>query len=322
MQVTTSPVMSLIDLLLLFALASFGAASGALGVFLTLRGRTLVVDAMSHAALPGIALVGLMAGLGLLARSGFALVTGALAFAGLAAVMILGLRRHPRVSEDSAMALVLSSFFGLGVMLFGWLQLVDSSQSLGLTSFALGQVATMSLSEAWSLLAVAVLVTAVIWAGYRGLCLLVFDADYAATTGWPLARLDALLMGLATLLLAVGLRSVGAIMLLGLVAGPALIGLAWAKRMPQALGLAAASGALACLVGGTISLKGTQAPTGPTIILTLAALFALVLAARALRQAGTGAGRQSGKPARDPRGLARRLVRASADKIKPEGGQA
>ncbi len=276
--------MTLIDLLLLTALAAFGAASGALGVFLTLRGRTLVVDAMSHAALPGIALIGLLAGLGMVVRSGFLLVVGALVFAALAAVVILWLRRQERVSEDSAMALVLSSFFGLGVMLFGWLQLVDPSQSLGLTSFALGQVATMSLGEAWSLLAVALLVTLVIWAGYRGLCLLVFDADYAATTGWPLARLDALLMALATLLLAVGLRSVGAIMLLGLVAGPALIGLAWAKRMPQALGLAAASGAGACVIGGTISLEGTQVATGPAIILSLAVMLALVLSARGLRR--------------------------------------
>lgn len=274
--------MTFIDAFLLLSLAAFGAASGLLGVFLTLRGRTLVVDAMSHAALPGIALVGLAAALGLTARSGFALVLGALAFAALAAGLVLALRRHPRVSEDTAMALVLSAFFGLGVLLFGWLQLLDASQTLGITSFALGQVATMSSGESWSLLVVAGLVAAVVIAAYRGLCLLVFDADYAASTGWPLLALDLLLMGLATLLLAVGLRSVGAIMLLGLVAGPALTGLAGAKRMPQALALAAAAGALACLLGGGISLVGTHVATGPAIILVAAGLLTLTLTGRGL----------------------------------------
>ncbi len=275
--------MTLIDVFLLTALAVFGAACGLLGVFLTLRGRTLVVDAMSHAALPGIALVGLAAGFGLITRSGFALVLGALVFAALAAVLVLVLRRHARISEDSAMALILSSFFGLGVVLFGWLQLLDASQTLGITSFALGQVATMSGGEAWSLLIVALLVLGVVIAAYRGLSLLVFDADYAAATGWPLLKLDLLLMALATVLLAVGLRSVGAIMLLGLVAGPALTGLAGARRMPQALGLAAAAGALSCLLGGGLSLVGTHVPTGPAIILVAAALLTLVLVWRALR---------------------------------------
>lgn len=276
--------MTLIDVFLLTALAVFGAACGLLGVFLTLRGRTLVVDAMSHAALPGIALVGLAAGFGLITRSGFALVLGALVFAALAAVLVLVLRRHARISEDSAMALILSSFFGLGVVLFGWLQLLDASQTLGITSFALGQVATMSGGEAWSLLIVALLVLGVVIAAYRGLSLLVFDADYAAATGWPLLKLDLLLMALATVLLAVGLRSVGAIMLLGLVAGPALTGLAGARRMPQALGLAAAAGALSCLLGGGLSLVGTHVPTGPAIILVAAALLTLVLVWRALRR--------------------------------------
>lgn len=276
--------MTFFDVFLLVALSAFGAASGALGVFLTLRGRTLIVDAMSHAALPGIAVVGLAAGLGIAQRSGFALVAGALAFAALAALLVLALRRHSRVSEDTAMALVLSSFFGLGVVLFGWLQLIDASQTLGITSFALGQVATMSQAEALSLLGVAVLAIAGIAAGYRGFSLLVFDADYAASTGWPLFKLDVALMALATVLLAVGLRSVGAIMLLGLVAGPALVGLAGAKRMPQALALAAGSGALACLLGGGLSLVGTHVPTGPAIILAAAGLLALVIAHRTARQ--------------------------------------
>src|SRR5215207_4708421 len=95
-----------------------GALGGTLGSFALLRRQSLVGDALAHAALPGVCLAFLLTG----AKSPLPLFLGALA-AGLAgALFILATVRWSRIKEDAAIGIVLSVFFGVGIVLLTYIQ--------------------------------------------------------------------------------------------------------------------------------------------------------------------------------------------------------
>src|SRR5688500_7618577 len=95
-----------------------GALGGVLGCFALLRRQSLLGDALAHAALPGVCLAFLLTG----EKTPLPLFVGALA-AGLAgALVILAVVRWSRIKEDSAIGIVLSVFFGLGILLLTRIQ--------------------------------------------------------------------------------------------------------------------------------------------------------------------------------------------------------
>src|SRR6478735_3272882 len=98
--------------------AVIGIVAGALGSFAVLRRQSLVGDAMSHAALPGIAIAYLITG----QKSNVVLLTGAAIAGWLATLAVLGIVRSSRVKFDSALGLVLSVFFGFGLMVLTYIQ--------------------------------------------------------------------------------------------------------------------------------------------------------------------------------------------------------
>src|SRR5687768_1605841 len=92
---------------------TLGIISGALGSFAVLRKQSLLGDAMSHAALPGIALAFLLTR----SKEPLVLVLGA-AIAGWLGTLALGaIVRNTRIKQDTALGLVLSVFFGFGLVL-------------------------------------------------------------------------------------------------------------------------------------------------------------------------------------------------------------
>src|SRR5207342_872422 len=85
-----------------------GALAGAVGVLVVLRRLAFVGDALTHTVFPGVVIAHLL---------GRSLMAGALAFGVLTAVLLTGLGSHRRVGDDAALAILLTSFFSLGVVL-------------------------------------------------------------------------------------------------------------------------------------------------------------------------------------------------------------
>lgn len=253
--------------------AVIGIVAGALGSFAVLRRQSLVGDAMSHAALPGIALAYLLTG----QKDNLYLLTGAAIAGWLGTLAVLGIVRRSRVSFDSALGLVLSVFFGLGLMLLTYIQRQPDSSQAGLDKFLFGQAATLIQDEVRDMAVVggiALLVLALLWKSFK---LLSFDSDFGATIGYSIRLLDIALTTLIVVAIVIGLQAVGVVLMSAMIVAPAAAARQWTDRLGIMVLLAAAFGALAGVTGATISSTQTQLPTGPVIVVCISAIVLLSL---------------------------------------------
>lgn len=255
--------------------ATLGLISGAMGTFAVLRRQSLLGDAVAHAALPGIALAFLITG----ARTPAALLVGA-ALAGWAATMaVLAILRTTRIPQDTALGLVLSVFFGFGLMLLTFLQKHPDARQAGLDRFLFGQASAMLPRDVLAMAAVGVLVLgclAVFWKEFK---LVSFDPDLARTLGLPTRRLEVLLTTMLVVAIVLGLQTVGVVLMSAMVVAPAAAARQWTDRLGLMVILAGAFGALAGLTGALASSTAARVPTGPAVVLavstiTLASLLA------------------------------------------------
>lgn len=256
--------------------AALGAVSGSIGTFAVVRRQSLQGDAVSHAALPGVALAYLCGG-----RSEVVLLLGAAVTGWLALTIVGGIVRRGQATFDAALAGALATFFALGLVLMTYLQHnVPGAASVRLQQYLFGQeAATMRLEDLGPLIGLggpAVLVMVLFWKEFK---LLSFDPDFAASLGFPTRRLDWLLTSLVVLSVVIGLQTVGVVLMSALIVAPAAAARQWADRLGLVVTLAAVFGASAGLVGTllshTLSQRGQAVPTGPTIVL-VATGFALV----------------------------------------------
>jgi manganese/zinc/iron transport system permease protein len=256
-----------------------GVVSGALGSFAVLRRQSLVGDAISHAALPGIAIAFLLTR----SKSVLVLVAGAAAAGWLATTVVRRVTRATRVPFDSALAGVLAVFFGFGLLLLTHIQRTgggDASQA-GLDRFLFGQAATLLEADVWAMAALgAVLLTvlAMFWKEFKLLC---FDPDFAASLGYPVRGLDAGLTALLVLAIVAGLQGVGVVLMSAMLVAPAVAARPWCHRLGPMVLMAAAAGGLSGLAG-TVLGHVLDIPTGPTIVLCAVGLVAVSLSTSGL----------------------------------------
>jgi manganese/zinc/iron transport system permease protein len=253
--------------------ALLGAVAGALGCFALLRGQSLLGDAISHAALPGIVLAFMLTG----SRATPVLVLGAGVAGWLGALMVLGIVRAGRIPQDTALGIVLSSFFGLGLVLLTWVQQRPDARQAGLDTFLFGQAAALLPGDAAVLAGVgggALLLVVLLW---KEFALITFDPDHARAMGFPVRSLQVLLDGLLVVAIVLGLQMVGVVLMSALVVAPAAAARQWTRGLGAMVLLAGALGGLAGVLGSMVSAVAPGIPTGPVIVLVASALVALSL---------------------------------------------
>jgi manganese/zinc/iron transport system permease protein len=256
--------------------AALGLAGGTVGTFLLLRRRALISDALSHATLPGIALAFLVgAALGLPGRSLPLLLAGAVVSGVVGLLTVHALARFTRLTEDSAIGAVLSVFFGIGIVLISYIQNLELGGQAGLKTFILGQTAAMARDEAVAIGLLAAGAAAAVALLFKEFRVLTFDPGFAAVQGWPVARLDLLLMGLATLVTVIGLQTVGLILIVALLIIPSAAARFWTDRLATMCVVAAAIGALSGWLGAALSAMLPRMPAGAVIVLVAGAFFLL-----------------------------------------------
>ncbi|MDR0787220.1 MAG: metal ABC transporter permease [Gemmatimonadota bacterium] len=243
--------------------AVLGVVSGTLGSWAVLRGRSLLGDAISHAALPGIAIAFLLTG----QRTPLTLAIGAGASGWLGAMLILGITDRSRVPHDAALGLVLSVFFGVGMVLLTFIQRLPSGTQAGLDTFLFGQAAALLPREVIMMLilgAAAILATVVFWKEFK---LLSFDPEFGRSIGLPMRRLDFFLTSLLVVAIVIGLQAVGVVLMSAILVAPAAAARQWSNRLEVIAPLAAVFGAGAGVTGALLSASLPHTPTGPTIVL-------------------------------------------------------
>jgi len=255
--------------------AILGVTSGALGCFAVLRRQSLLGDAISHAALPGVAVVFLLTR----SKAPLLLIAGAAVAGWLATLMVLAVVRTTRIKYDSSLGLVMSVFFGLGLLLLSYIQKLPDARQAGLDRFLFGESATLRLDAVWAMAGLAeaaLLLLVLFWKEFK---LLSFDPDFAATQGFPVRGLDILLTSLIVIAIVVGLEAVGVVLMSTMLVAPGAAARQWTDRLAVMVVLAALFGALAGVSGAILS-TGVRTPPGPTIVLCASAivLFSLLLA--------------------------------------------
>lgn len=264
--------------IVLSGIAMLGAACGAIGSFLVLRRKALLGDAVSHATFPGIAGAFMLAtALGMSGKNVPLLLIGAgiSAAAGIGAIALI--RRSTPLSEDAALAIVLSVFFGAGVALMGVIQQMDGASAAGLESFILGKAASLRAVDGKRIAVAAVVILStcvLLFKEWRVLC---FDPEFARVQGWPVSALDAILLLSAAGITIIGLQAVGLILVIALLVIPPSSARCWTDSLARMMGLSAGFGAMAGAAGAAWSALAPDWPTGPVIILSAASVFFISL---------------------------------------------
>ncbi len=187
-----------------------GVAAGVIGVFALLRRRALVADALSHATLPGIAIAFIVSiALGGDGRSLPVLLFGAATSGVIGILAIQSIGRWTRLREDAAIAIVLSVFFGVGIVALSWIQANEPSSSAGLGHFIYGRTASMLPRDAWTMVLLAIVVVTLTAMLRREFGLTCFDRSFALANGVPTGLVDIAMLGLVVLVTVAGLQAVG-----------------------------------------------------------------------------------------------------------------
>jgi manganese/zinc/iron transport system permease protein len=252
-----------------------GMLSGVLGSFATLRRESLLGDALSHAALPGVAIAFLIAG-----RQLPALLIGAAVAGWLGVAFIALLTRTTRLKQDAAMGIVLVSWFAAGIALLVWIQGRPDAGQAGLGSFIFGQAAAIVQGDVWLIAAISVVALGVLALFWRQFKLISFDPEFARAVGLPVDRLALLLSTLIVAAIVPGLQLAGVVLMVGMVIAPGIAARQWTNQLFEMVVLAGVLGAFAGGTGAILSAAGTRLPTGPMIIVVsfLVVLFSLALA--------------------------------------------
>lgn len=268
-------------LIVMLGCALLGVAAGAVGCFALLRGRALMADAMGHAALPGVVGAAIVSALmGWDPRALPPLLLGGAVAGGLGLWAVQGLSATRIIRQDTAIAVVLASFYALGVVGLSVVQVLPGVAQAGLSHFILGQAATMRAEDAWAAGALALFCVLAVLALFPRLTALCFDAEFAALQGLRVAWVDAALLGLILLVCVAGLPAVGLVLVVALLVLPAATARLLNRRLPGMFATACAVGGASGLLGAMISAGHEGWPTGAAVVLVGVAFFVSALLVR------------------------------------------
>jgi manganese/iron transport system permease protein len=257
----------------LVELVVLGALAAVVGVFVLLRRLAFLTDALTHTVFPGVVVGFMIAG-----QPG--IVPGALVVACIAAALFTALAATRRVGEDAALAILLTGFFAIGVVLVSR----RASYTADLTAFLFGRVLTVDTRDIAVTAGVAVLILTVLAALRKELVLAAFDPESARAAGYRVAGLDLVLNLAIALVVVAAVRAVGTVLVIALIIVPAAAARLLSDRLAVitviAVGLGMTSGWLGLLISYRASVAhGVRLATGATVVLVLVGAYLLALAA-------------------------------------------
>ncbi len=242
--------------------ALIGFTNGFLGAFVVLRRLALMADSLSHSLLPGLA-VGLM----LFGLAPAGLFLGALVAALFVALGAQLLARSSRLKEDTALGILYTVAFSLGVVLITFVKV-----RVSLLHYLFGNILGLSNADLWTVYAISLVVVPLLAALQRPLLVTLFDPTVAITQGIRVNALNLVLMICLVLTMIASLQAVGVILLLGLLIAPAATIYLLCDSYPAMLwggGLLGMFGSCA----GLLLSYWLNLPSGACIVLVLGAIF-------------------------------------------------
>ncbi len=244
------------------------ASSSIVGSFTFLKKKALVGDAVAHAVLPGVCLSFILTG----EKNPLILVIGAFLTGWLSLLLIDTISNKSKIKEDTAIGLILSVFFGIGIFILTIIQKSGMAAQTGLDSFLFGKAASLVGQDLVVFGIVAVLLISSVLLIFKELSLVAFDRDFAQTIGLPVRGVELVLTTLTVLAVVIGIQAVGVVLMAAMLITPAAAARFWTDKIKVMITLAAIFGAISGLLGAYISYIAPSMPTGPWIVVVISTI--------------------------------------------------
>jgi ABC-type Mn2+/Zn2+ transport system permease subunit len=251
-----------------------GVLCGMTGVYITLRGMSYIGHGLSHAVFGGFAAASIIQ---------FDYYLGAGVWGLVSALLINRVARARAIGSDSAIGVITTASFALGVALLTFFD----SRGPSFDAALFGSIVGVRDVDVLIVVAASVLTGFLIMARYRALLFTTFDPEVAAASGISVGRVDAMLMAVLSLSILSTLTVIGVTLVAAILVVPAVIARMIAPTFAHLVPLAAGIGAATGFFGMNLSYHA-DVPSGTTIVLVGAVLFAVVyqLSRRGVRRAG------------------------------------
>jgi manganese/zinc/iron transport system permease protein len=244
------------------------ASSAIVGSFTFLNKKSLVGDAIAHAVLPGICLGFMLSG----TKNPVYLITGAFITGWISLVLVEYITAKTRIKEDTAIGLILSVFFGIGILLLTVIQKSGNAAQSGLDHFLFGKAAALVGNDLYTFASVAVILLIAVFLLFKEFSLLAFDKNYAISLGLPVKRIELVLTSLIVLAVVIGIQAVGVVLMAAILITPAAAARFWTDKIKVMFLLASLFGAISGLSGAYISYIAPAMPTGPWIVIVISTI--------------------------------------------------
>ncbi len=242
--------------------AVIGAVCGLLSGFVTLKGWSLLGDALSHAVVPGVALAHWL---------GLPFAAGAFATGLLAAGAMAFIKLKTPVREDAVIGVVFTSFFAVGLLMISL-----RPAGVDLKAIVLGNILGIAPADIVQVLVVAVAAALLVGLKWRDLMLFCFDPNQARAIGLPVGRLHVLLLALLSATAVAAMQAVGAVLVAAMLVTPGATAYLLTDRFGRMLGLSSALGA-GCAFAGAYASYFLDGATGGCIVTLQALVFLIAL---------------------------------------------
>lgn len=240
-------------------------AAGVVGTFTYLRKRALIGDVISHSVLPGVTIAFMLSGM----KNPLYFLLGAI-LSGLLSIWIVDyVQTKSKLKPDTILALVLSVFFGIGIVLLTKIQHSGNAAQSGLDSFLFGKAASMGMFDLQIFCVIAIINILCIIIFLRAFSLISFDENYAKGLGFNVGLLKSFIATLTVVTVAIGVQAVGVVLMAALLITPAAGARFLTNSIRIMLAYAGTFGFFSGIFGAFISYSGTGMPTGPWIVVVL-----------------------------------------------------
>ncbi len=242
--------------------------SSIVGCFTFLRKRALVGDAVAHSVLPGVCIAFMLAQ----SKDPLFILIGSFVTGWISIYIMDLITNHTKIKEDTATGLVLSVFFGIGILLLTAIQHSGNAEQAGLDSFIFGKAASLVEKDLYIFAGTSLVILLVILLFFKEFSLIIFDPGFAKVSGIPVRLLNFILTSITVLAVITGIQAVGVVLMAAMLITPAAAARFWTHDIKKMLAIAAIIGGISGMAGTFISYLAPAMPTGPWIVIVVSLL--------------------------------------------------
>ena len=235
------------------------------GCFIFLKKQSLISDALSHSILPGICLAFIISG----TKNSIFLTLGAFTTGWISLFLINIIHKKSKIKEDAAIAIILSIFFGTGVVLLTIIQQSGNPNQVGLHSFLFGKAASLLKKDIIIFIFISIAIVFSIIIFFNELFIITFDRNFAISIGMPIKHLEFLITLLVIFSVISGIQTVGIVLMSSIMITPPATARLWTDDLKKMIILSAVLAILSGIIGSFISYTILGIPTGPCIVVVI-----------------------------------------------------